>query len=86
MIFGCPTGAVPLVCGVMEAKDADKHLTMPSPGPATENYPAQNANSVKTEKLFSENEGVCMPMCLCVILEYTSEHAVMENGRYSAVI
>lgn len=48
--------AVPLVCGVKEAKDADKHFTMPSPGPVTENYPAQNANSVKTEKLFSENE------------------------------
>lgn len=71
MIFGCPTGAVPVVCGVMEAKGAAKHLTMPSPGPATENYPAQNANGVKTEKLFSENgdEGVCMPTCLCVCIK-----------------
>ena len=56
IFFGCPTGVMTLVHGVMEAKNAAKHITMPNPGPATENYPAQIANSVETEKLFSENE------------------------------
>lgn len=45
-----------LVRGVMQAKNAAKHITMPNPGLATENYPAQIVNSVETEKLFSENE------------------------------
>lgn len=54
--FGCPTGVMTLVRGVMQAKNAAKHITMPNPGLATENYPAQIVNSVETEKLFSENE------------------------------
>ena len=55
----------------IEARDAARDPTIPGQFPTAKNYPAQNANGVKTEKLFSENgdEGVCMPTCLCVCIK-----------------
>lgn len=77
MIFGCPTGAVPLVRGVMEAKDAANILTCCKSRPP-ENYPAQNATVLRLRNCSQrmEMKGVCMHVSVCVYKR--ARHSVLD--------